>query len=401
MFNIGKAEEIYYSSTMNIYPVNVARVESNISSGNYDLNNANNHAAQGLPTIDYLLYGVGESETEIIEKLNDTKYIDYLVDLSNQMTVNTSAVINDWETYKNEFFNSTDNTATSAVNMMVNDFIFYYEKGFRANKFGIPAGRFSSTPIPENVESYFSGTSKMLSIEAISAVKDFYTGKHPFNGTTYSGSSLKSVISELDENLGQNNLSSRISDKLDVAIQKINELDENYKNQTVNDIFDQEKINNILNITDKKCSTGKCKKFGCADFVWYNILKQFGKYAHNKLIPEWVQEAPIEFIQEFMNGYNKADGSISKEGKHKITTVSHNLAFGVQRLYLKLGHIFSINYTKRNSKHIIQGRTEMGVSQMDGLNELWELSWLDGFLFCICLMGLYTYKVWIDNKFKK
>jgi len=38
---------------------------------------------------------------------------------------------------------------------------------------------------------------------------------------------------------------------------------------------------------------------------------------------------------------------------------------------------------------------------MDGLNELWQLGWLDGFLFCSCLMGLYTYKVWIDNKFKK
>ena len=42
------------------------------------------------------------------------------------------------------------------------------------------------------------------------------------------------TASEPDENLGQNNLSSRISDKLDVAIQKINELDENYKNQIQN-----------------------------------------------------------------------------------------------------------------------------------------------------------------------
>ena len=28
--------------------------------------------------------------------------------------------------------------------MLTNDFIFYYEKGFRANKLGIPAGIFSS-----------------------------------------------------------------------------------------------------------------------------------------------------------------------------------------------------------------------------------------------------------------
>ena len=38
---------------------------------------------------------------------------------------------------------------------------------------------------------------------------------------------------------------------------------------------------------------------------------------------------------------------------------------------------------------------------MDGLSELWELSWGDGLLFTVMLMALYTYKVWIDNKFKK
>ena len=38
---------------------------------------------------------------------------------------------------------------------------------------------------------------------------------------------------------------------------------------------------------------------------------------------------------------------------------------------------------------------------MDGLTELWELSWSDGIIFTIMLMGLYTYKVWIDSKFKK
>ena len=41
--------------------------------------------------------------------------------------------------------------------MLTNDFIFYYEKGFRANKLGIPAGIFSSKTIPENVEGYYNG----------------------------------------------------------------------------------------------------------------------------------------------------------------------------------------------------------------------------------------------------
>tara|TARA_Y100000817_G_C16746702_1_gene495025 strand:+ start:454 stop:570 length:117 start_codon:yes stop_codon:yes gene_type:complete len=38
---------------------------------------------------------------------------------------------------------------------------------------------------------------------------------------------------------------------------------------------------------------------------------------------------------------------------------------------------------------------------MEELVELWDLSWGDGILFILILMGLYTYKVWIDNKFKK
>ena len=236
MFNIGKAEEIYYTATVNIYPVNTTRVESNISSGDYNLNNPNNYPAQGLPTIDYILFGIGSTDTEILEKLKDEgKYMNYLSSIIEEMSSNTSKVVTDWETYKAEFLSSTDNTATSAVNMMVNDFIFYYEKGFRANKFGIPAGVFSSAPIPENVEAYYSGYSKDLSIEAIGAIKDLFIGRHPFNGTVYSGSSLKSILLDLDSNEGQNNLANKIESKIDVAINKINSLEENYYNQIQND----------------------------------------------------------------------------------------------------------------------------------------------------------------------
>ena len=44
------------------------------------------------------------------------------------------------------------------------------------------------------------------------------------------------------------------------------------------------RIRNILNITDKKCPSGtKCNKYGCSNFLWFNILKKFGKYAHGKI----------------------------------------------------------------------------------------------------------------------
>ena len=250
MFNIGKAEEIYYNSTMNIYPVNTARVESNVESGNYDLQNPNNYAAQGLPTLDYLLFGIGSNDTEVLENLNSTKYLNYLSSVVDEMSENTSNVINDWETYKNEFLSSTENTATSAVNLLVNDFIYYYEKGFRANKLGIPGGVFSSSPIPENIELYYGmvycndgcgdGFDRedfgiQMSSYAMTAVRDFFEGTNTSTGTSYNVS-LKSIIGELDSNSGQDNLGNRISSKLKIASDKLaNDIDSNYYRQIVSD----------------------------------------------------------------------------------------------------------------------------------------------------------------------
>jgi intein/homing endonuclease len=62
----------------------------------------------------------------------------------------------------------------------------------------------------------------------------------------------------------------------------------------------------------------------------------FGKYAHGKLMNGF----KTQIHQEFINGYMKADGCINKDGSLQITTVSYNLAYGLQRLYLKLGHIY-------------------------------------------------------------
>lgn len=123
-------------------------------------------------------------------------------------------------------------------------------------------------------------------------------------------------------------------------------------------------INTVIPITDKKCdsgSNGKCKKFGCNDYVWFNILKEFGKYAHGKKIPEWVHNAPSNLIEQFILGYNKADGCVCND-IIQITTVSHDLAHSLQRLYLKLGHIFSINKCVRPKTTIIEGRK---VNQRD------------------------------------
>lgn len=125
-------------------------------------------------------------------------------------------------------------------------------------------------------------------------------------------------------------------------------------NKDEDDIY--ARIRKILPITDKKCDTGQCKKFGCSNQEWYTILKQFGKYAHGKRIPEWVQDAPIPLIRQFIAGYMRADGYVRSDGIYSITTVSPDLALGTQRLFLKLGNIASVTKCNRPKTCVIAGR---------------------------------------------
>ena len=224
MFDIGPAEESYYKSKMNIYPTTISRIEINIQNENTDFNNSNNYSAQGFPALDYLLYGIETSDELIISKYNtDSKYLPYLSEIINQMLQNTYPIVEEWESYRNSFISSVENTATSSVNKMTNDFIYYYEKGFRANKFGIPAGVFSGGALPEKVEAYYNkNISKALALESFQAVKNFYNG----NGRV----SLRQYISEVST-AEYSELSTDILDLFNIAENLINGLDDNFYNQ--------------------------------------------------------------------------------------------------------------------------------------------------------------------------
>ena len=101
MFDIGKSEEIYFKSKMNVYPIDKLWLDNNIETGSYDLENANNYSSQGFPALDYMLHGIAESDMAIINKYTaNTKYTNYLTVLVNKMVTSTDEVINDWTNYK-------------------------------------------------------------------------------------------------------------------------------------------------------------------------------------------------------------------------------------------------------------------------------------------------------------
>ena len=237
MFNFGEAEKISFSSYMNTYPVNVERITNNINSGIYDLENPNNYSSQGFPALDYLLFGIGENDVEILEKYQSSgnNHSKYLVSVITKMEVKANSVSDDWGSYRDVFVLSTENTATSSINKLTNDFVFYFEKGLRANKFGIPAGVFSINELPSKVEGFYSKIySKTLALESLHAVKNFFIGKSIKNDTIV-GDSFQSYLSYLSAKKNNTNLNDLILSKLEDAFLKINELNDDFSFQVVED----------------------------------------------------------------------------------------------------------------------------------------------------------------------
>lgn len=234
MFNIGRAEELQYSFFMNVFPLTVTDVEENIADGTYDLNSVNNQDAQGFPALDYLLFGVGTTTEEVLGKYttveNSENYKKYLIDVLNQMNRLTKDVVAEFKSNKSSFVNNDQNTATSTVNKLVNDYIFYYEKGLRRNKIGLPAGIFSANPLPDRVEAYYNKeVSKTLALEALKAVQDLFEGNSSTTSTTQV--SFKAYLVALQ----RQDLVTAIENQFASARTQINTLNPNFISQIATD----------------------------------------------------------------------------------------------------------------------------------------------------------------------
>ena len=113
------------------------------------------------------------------------------------------------------------------------------------------------------------------------------------------------------------------------------------------------KLRKVLHFCIHNKTNEACIKYKASSSEWFQILEHFGKYPE-KRIPDWVHKAPKEFIQEFLNGYSatiECDCFVIN-----YTTVSRDLAFSIQRLYLKLGIIASVRFQK-NDYYVIPNNT--------------------------------------------
>ena len=241
MFNIGKAEEIMFFSKTNTYPVNEGRIQENINNQKTDLSNPNDWSCQGFPGLDYMIHGIANTENEIINQyIQNPLNGKYLKVVLNELNNNTDLVLNDWNTYRNTFVNSIENTATSAFNMLTNDFVYYFEKGLRTNKIGIPSGVFSNNPLSNKVEAYYSSkngiedVSRDLIENALNAVDLVFQGKSSNQSPV--GPSFKTYLDFIKaNNVSADDIGSIVVNKIQTANQKILDLNKNFINQVEND----------------------------------------------------------------------------------------------------------------------------------------------------------------------
>ena len=163
-FLTGPAEDVRLLEQTNVYPTDTARL---VAEPEANLGLPANADLQGLPALDYLLYGTRAP----------AQYTEAIVRRTNRLSALATEVRDAWAgEYRDRYVAATGSNATASVDRTVNDFIFWYEKHLRAGKVGLPAGVFSSAPDPALAEAPYHGAlSRRLFLAGLAAARDFFT----------------------------------------------------------------------------------------------------------------------------------------------------------------------------------------------------------------------------------
>lgn len=224
-FQFGPAESILLRASLNTYPVDTDKIQENVSSGDYSFGTIDSRDATGLPSLGYLLHGVGDTQEEIIAMYTTDSDAEnrmtYLLDNINFIKEQVDTATEDWQSSGGDYigmFLSEDNAGTdvgSSLGMLVNSYTKHYETFLRDGKIGIPAGvRSAGTPRPTTVEAYYGGYSAELARANLQQVERIFTGADSRG---------------LDDNLealGAKDLSDEIQTQIDEAQTALEELND-------------------------------------------------------------------------------------------------------------------------------------------------------------------------------
>lgn len=226
VFEFGPAEQQLLRANSNTFPSDTSQIRVNINAGTYDLQAINNLDAKGFPAIDYLLYGIGNDNNEILDKYVSDVYAtsrkSYLNSLINDLKTNINAVYNAWNpsgsNYLETFSNSLGTDVGSSLGYIVNQLNFDFEL-LKNYKIGIPLGKKTlGTPLPEKVEGYYAGNSVELAVAQLKAIECIYLGKSFQN---VDGVGIDDYLIHLKAQYDSGLLSDAIKNQLTLGINKL------------------------------------------------------------------------------------------------------------------------------------------------------------------------------------
>jgi len=243
IFNIGPAQDVVMRTFLNTYPSNTTNIDELIESGDYNLLDPNLNDEQGFPALDYLLFGIAENDTQILELYTTAPDAEnrrqYLRDVVNRIHDLSTQVLEDWQTgYRDVFVENSGSSANSSTNRMANVFMEFYEVRLRNGKIGFPAGVYSGgDPQPNRVEAlYNKELSGRLCLEALRAHQDFFNGNSTLVDS--SAESFANYLDFLNTMKEGENLSTLINEQYQVSESFISALDPNFFEQITTDNTD-------------------------------------------------------------------------------------------------------------------------------------------------------------------
>ncbi|MCG3166707.1 MAG: hypothetical protein POELPBGB_02487 [Bacteroidia bacterium] len=219
-FEVGPAMQVSLRMSVNTFPTDTVQIQSNLTSGSYNLEAANNIDARGFPAMDYLLHKRNGNNAEVLERFTTNPdaqdWKDYLTALINDTKTLVDAVKNNWETtggnYLATFITNDGIDVGSSLGELVNQLNYDYEI-LKNARIGIPAGKQTlGIALPEKCEAYYAGYSVELALEQINAIKNLYLGFGTSNG-----SGLDDYLIALDARHDNQTLDEAIQTQLSLA----------------------------------------------------------------------------------------------------------------------------------------------------------------------------------------
>ncbi len=166
-----------YASVLGAFPISEDKVEQNIITTDFDLANSFDRDVRGFYTVEYLIYGNGISDIEIIDGFDQNRK-DYLLLTIDELKTTFDRIVEEWNsTYIQDFINSDGTAAGSSISQYYNEFVKDYEimKNF---KIELPAGLTAGQEEVDGslVEAFYSGMSRDLIVEHFENSKNIWFG---------------------------------------------------------------------------------------------------------------------------------------------------------------------------------------------------------------------------------